>query len=47
VLTSTNLATPFGSWPTQATYTYDATGAFSVTNAISSGTPARFYRIKQ
>jgi hypothetical protein len=47
VLTATNLATPFGSWPTQATYTYDATGAFSVTNAISPGTPARFYRIKQ
>jgi hypothetical protein len=47
VLTATNLATPFGSWPTQATYTYDATGAFSVTNAISPGTPQRFYRIKQ
>jgi hypothetical protein len=47
VLTATNLATPIGSWPTQATYTYDATGAFSVTNAISPGTPARFYRIKQ
>jgi len=47
VLTSTNLATPFGSWPTQATSTYDATGAFSVTNAISPGTPQRFYRIKQ
>ena len=47
VLTATNLATPFGSWPTQATYTYDATGAFSVTNAISPGTAQRFYRIKQ
>ena len=47
VLTSTNLATPIGSWPTQATYTYDATGAFSVTNAISPGIPASFYRIKQ
>jgi autotransporter-associated beta strand protein len=47
VLTATNLTIPFGSWPTQATYTYDATGAFSVTNAISPGTPARFYRIKQ
>jgi Concanavalin A-like lectin/glucanases superfamily len=47
VLTATNLATPIGSWPTQATYNYDATGAFSVTNAINSGTPERFYRIKQ
>ena len=47
VITATNLTTPFGSWPTQAAYTYDATGAFSVTNAVSPGTPARFYRIKQ
>ena len=47
VLTSTNLATPLTNWTTNSTSTFDGTGAFSVTNAISPTVPKQFYIIKQ
>jgi hypothetical protein len=43
VLTTTNLTTPF---IVLTTNSFDATGAFSVTNAINLGTPRSFYRIE-
>jgi hypothetical protein len=46
VLTTTNVTTPLTSWTSLETNSFDATGAFSVTNAISSGTPQRYYRLK-
>ena len=47
VLTTTNIATSLANWPSLVTNQFDAFGAFSVTNAISLGTPQRFYSIKQ
>jgi autotransporter-associated beta strand protein len=47
VLTATNLLTPLPDWVPIATNTYDASGNFVVTNAITTGAPAHFYRIKQ
>jgi hypothetical protein len=44
VLTTTNLATT--NWVRLTTNSFGANGSFSVTNAISAGTPARFYRIE-
>jgi hypothetical protein len=46
VLTSTNLLLPLASWTVINTDTFDATGAFSITNPIDSGTRQRFYRMK-
>ena len=46
VLTTTNVTTPSTNWTSLVTNSFDATGAFSVTNAISSGTPQRYYRLK-
>jgi len=46
VVTSTNVATPLTNWTTLSTNTFDANGAFSVTNPISAGTPKRFFRLK-
>jgi len=46
VLTTTNLTTPLTNWTSLVTNSFDGTGAFSVTNAISGGTPQRFYTIK-
>ena len=45
VLTTTNLATPLANWSSVATNSFDATGAFSVTNAITPGSPQQFYHI--
>jgi hypothetical protein len=45
VLTSTNLANP--NWVSVTTNQFDNTGAFHVTNSITSGTPQQFYRIQQ
>jgi hypothetical protein len=45
VLTSTNLASP--NWTVVATGSFNGTGAFSVTNAITPGTPQAFYRLQQ
>jgi Concanavalin A-like lectin/glucanases superfamily len=47
VITTTNLATPLSNWTVLSTNQYDANGAFNVTNAINSGMPQQFYRIKQ
>jgi hypothetical protein len=46
VLTTTNVTTPLTLWTSLVTNSFDNTGAFSVTNAISSGTPQRYYRLK-
>jgi len=46
VLTTTNITTPQTNWTALVTNSFDANGAFSVTNAISAGTPRRFYRLK-
>jgi hypothetical protein len=46
VLTTTNITTPQTNWTALVTNSFDANGAFSVTNAISAGTPQRFYRLK-
>jgi hypothetical protein len=45
VLTATNLLT--ANWVILSTNSYDSSGNFSVTNSVTVGTPARFYRIKQ
>ncbi len=47
VLTTTNLLAPLANWVPVATNKFDATGAFSVTNALTPGVPQRFYIIKQ
>lgn len=47
VLTSTNVATPLTNWTALMTNTFDGTGAFSVTNAITPNVPDQFYIIKQ
>jgi hypothetical protein len=46
VLTSTNLLLPLSGWTMISTGSFDATGAFSITNPISPGMPQRFYRMK-
>jgi hypothetical protein len=46
VLASTNVATLLVNWTALVTNTFDANGAFYVTNTISSGTPQQFYRIQ-
>jgi alpha-galactosidase len=43
VLVSTNVAAPLADWIPLATNTFDANGAFSVTNSILPGTPQQFY----
>jgi hypothetical protein len=47
VVASTNVAAPASDWTPISTNAYDSSGNFSVTNAISGGTPKMFYRIKQ
>jgi fibronectin-binding autotransporter adhesin len=47
VLTTTNLLTPLADWTPVATNMFDATGAFSVTNALIPNLPQHFYIIKQ
>jgi autotransporter-associated beta strand protein len=44
VLSSTNLAQT--NWTVEATGTFDGSGNFSVTNAIMSGKPQKFYRLQ-
>ena len=46
VLTTTNLTTPQTNWAALATNSFDSSGNFSVTNAVSGSTPRRFYRLK-
>ena len=47
VMTATNLAAPLANWTSLVTNSFDSTGAFSTTNAITPGTLQQFYRIKQ
>jgi hypothetical protein len=46
VLTTTNVATPLTNWTALVTNSFNGSGAFSVTNPISGGTPQQFYLIK-
>jgi len=46
VLTSTDVASPLGSWTPVLTNTFGPGGVFSVTNAINPATPKRFYLLK-
>ena len=46
VLTSTNVATPLTNWTALATNTFDGSGAFSFTNAISPTSPQQFFLLK-
>jgi hypothetical protein len=46
VLTTTNITTPLSSWALLSTGSFDGSGAFSVTNAISSGVAQSFYTIR-
>ena len=46
VLTSTNLAAPLANWTPVATNTFDASGNFSVTNAVNSNSTQQYYLLK-
>jgi hypothetical protein len=46
VLVSTNLTTPLTNWAVLATNTFDANGAFSVSNSINSNVPQQYYLIE-
>jgi hypothetical protein len=46
VLTATNVTTALTNWTSLVTNSFDNTGAFSVTNAISSGTPHQYFILK-
>jgi hypothetical protein len=46
VLTSTNLAAPLPNWTPVATNTFDASGNFSVTNAVNSNSTQQYYLLK-
>jgi hypothetical protein len=46
VLTATNVATPLSNWTILTSGAFDGTGAFSITNPISSGNPQQFYLLK-
>ena len=46
VLTTTNLNTPLINWVALITNTFDANGAFHVTNTIVPGTPGQFYCLR-
>ncbi len=47
LLTSTNIALPLIDWTLLGTGTFDATGAFRITNTVAPGTPQRFFLIRQ
>jgi hypothetical protein len=46
VLTSTNVAAPLSTWTPVATNTFDGSGSFSATNAVSAGSGQKFFSIK-
>ncbi len=46
VLASTNVAAPVATWPTVQTGSFNASGNFSVTNAITPGMPQRFFKLQ-
>ena len=45
-LASTNVAAPLSDWERVFTNRFEANGVFSVTNAVSLDTPARFYLLQ-
>jgi hypothetical protein len=45
VLTSTNLALPVAAWTPVSTNSFDASGHFTVTNAVNPVLPQQFYRL--
>lgn len=47
VLATTNLATPLGNWVPVSTNSFDSSGNFTVTNAMSQGVRQQFYLIEQ
>jgi hypothetical protein len=46
VLSQTNLAQPLANWTVVGTGTFDGSGNFSFTNAVTPGTSKLFYRIR-
>ncbi len=46
LLSATNVGLALASWPAVSTNTFGAGGTFTVTNSVSPGTPARFYRVR-
>jgi pectate lyase len=46
LLTSTSLAAPRSNWTVLGTFNFDGNGAFNITNAITPGTPARFFCLR-
>jgi hypothetical protein len=46
VLVSTNIAAASGNWTALMTNSFDTSGAFQITNVISSGNSQQFYRIQ-
>jgi len=46
VFTATNVTTPLSNWVLLLTNTFDGTGGFSVTNAITPGVPQKFYLLR-
>jgi hypothetical protein len=49
VLTSTNITVPLAQWTTVTTGNFDGSGNFTytVSGALSSGSPQQFYILKQ
>ncbi|HPU55128.1 MAG TPA: hypothetical protein PLH97_02460, partial [Verrucomicrobiota bacterium] len=45
VLSSTNLSLPRAQWTVVSTNSFDSAGGFSITNAIDSSAPQRFYML--
>lgn len=46
VLSTTNVTLPVASWPRIATNTFNGSGNFAFTNAITPGNPQQFYRLQ-
>jgi len=46
VLTSTNIVSPVTNWTSIATNFFDGAGNFSFTNAVTAGSPQRFYLLR-
>jgi hypothetical protein len=47
VLSSTSLTAPRNTWVPLTTNSFDANGAFSITNAVNPGAADRFYRLQE
>jgi hypothetical protein len=46
VLTATNVALPLSNWASLLTNQFDASGGFTLTNAIDAGIPQRFFQLR-